>query len=245
MIPKRIIVTEKATSLLSQIQSMCLNRMRHLHPSFELLFFSDRHCNEFVKSHYPGMLGLYQSLPLPVQRADVFRVMAALKLGGFYFDLDMDISHCVEDLCSHDLVLAEEYEMSVEEYTARHRSAPSSTSALTQIGNYAFAATAGNPFLEEVLREIVARTSVVDFFALRERDVYFSTGPDVFTHVFRNFPSTRFGNVLLLKGASDECARFKWAKPHWFKFGNYGTHLMIGSWKAVSARQSRLPSTVN
>lgn len=243
MIPRRLIVTEKALSLLSHSEAECFERMHVLHPSFEIQFFSDKRCQQFVRSFFPGMIELYQSYPLPVQKADLFRILAVLELGGFYFDLDVQLRESIEPLCHHDLVLTEERELTRETYLHRYHTLPKTSAYLKQIGNYGFGARAGHPFLRGVLREIVARTSEVDFFEVSEPEVYYSTGPDVFTYVYHENPNLRNSASVLLHGITEVNggrSRFAWAKPEWFQFGHFGTHLMLGTWKALSPHRMKI-----
>jgi mannosyltransferase OCH1-like enzyme len=101
MIPRRIICTHKTRSALPEVHERCLQQMKGLHPEWEVLFFSDGDCEDFVARNYPTYLELYRWYPKPVMKADLFRILAVKKLGGFFLDMDMWLVEPLDELCAH------------------------------------------------------------------------------------------------------------------------------------------------
>jgi len=238
MIPKQIVMTGRSFSLLTPIQKRCFEQLKRLHPDFEVRFFADLDCRHFIADYCPDLLPLYDFYHLPIQKADVFRVVAVYALGGFYFDLDVYLHDSIHPLISSTLVLAIEWEMTPSTFHLRHRRPLESERELSQIGNYAFGATRSNRFLRLVIEEMVRRTASVDLFSVSRADVLYSTGPDLFSDVFyANESELRTTGCKVLRGgleAKPPKVKARDARPEWFQFGTFGNHLMVGSWTSAS-----------
>jgi mannosyltransferase OCH1-like enzyme len=83
-IPKRIIQTHYSKALAATSRASWLAH----HPDFEYCFFNDAACRHFMAQHFANLVAVYDRLPLPVQKADMFRYAALLTLGGVYADAD-------------------------------------------------------------------------------------------------------------------------------------------------------------
>lgn len=59
-------------------------------PSWHQVLWTSGEANEFVQQYYPDMKQLYDWFLLPVQRADLLRVMLLHHYGGLYADLDYE-----------------------------------------------------------------------------------------------------------------------------------------------------------
>src|SRR5262245_42153583 len=97
-IPRLIITTYHSAYAFLPTFARCMSRMRKLHPRWRHRFFNDDACREFISERRPELLELYDYYPRPVQRADLFRVVAVHELGGFYLDLDMHLHMSLDPL---------------------------------------------------------------------------------------------------------------------------------------------------
>lgn len=83
-VPKRIIQTHRREDLgRAQRETWA----RH-HPGWSIEFYDDAACRRFIETRTPEVLAAYDKLPLPVQKADLFRYVAVYELGGVYADVD-------------------------------------------------------------------------------------------------------------------------------------------------------------
>lgn len=204
-----------------------------LHPKWRQLFFSDEACRRFVARKRPDLLELYDFYPRPVQRADLFRVVAIQALGGFYLDLDLHLYRPLDPLRRTTLVLTEERLISREVFVSRHCHEPADSRDLYLIGNYGFGAVAKHWFLEEVLNEMLHRAGNVNPSSCNDDDVLHSTGPDVFTAVYNRHRTRLSGECVLLRGRNGfppPRPRLQREEKWFFQFGEYGVHLMTSVW---------------
>ncbi len=82
---------EYAATIVCQIQaSACaggLQSWRRLNPGWEIRFYDDEACVEFVSREFPEYLAAYRALPKHVERSDFFRYMVR---GLSFYDLLSD-----------------------------------------------------------------------------------------------------------------------------------------------------------
>ncbi|KAF4766754.1 hypothetical protein HAV15_010334 [Penicillium sp. str.  len=68
-------------------------------PSFRQELLTDRSAEAFVRAHYfktrPDIVEVYEALPIPILRADLFRYLVVLAEGGIWGDLD---TSCEKDV---------------------------------------------------------------------------------------------------------------------------------------------------
>lgn len=223
MIPKRIIVTHKSRLALNTTHQHCWQKMQALHPGWEILFFSDGDCEQFIRDHQPGYLELYRWIRRPVMKADLFRLLAVQALGGFYLDLDVGLDFPLDDLCPHQAVFPWEHEMSLDWFERRFPGKLAKGLSRWQVGNYAFAAEAWHPFLAAILEEVVRRTAGLQEEFCGDPDILRCTGPDVVSTVYYRQPASR-KSVTMLWGVNDKVREKQ-------MFGKYGRHLLTGVWK--------------
>ena len=221
-IPRRIIQSHESEYTFGKTFASCRARLLGLHAGYEYRFFCASERREFIQARRPELLELYDFYPRNIQRADLFRVVAMYELGGFYLDLDVHLYQCLDGLCDSSLIFTEEWKMTRRDYERRHGFPAARPRDLIQIGNYAFAAEPRHWFMEQVIDEMLRRAESVNPSTTWTEDVFFSTGPDVLNAVYarhrKRLPSRE---VTVLK-MSDHGLRWQ--------FGNYGTHLMVGSW---------------
>ena len=125
-----------------------MTNLRLLHPDWEHLFFDDPEVSRFMASESPLHQSVFNGFRYPIQRFDFFRYLAIFRLGGFYFDLDVLLSRPISDLISYEAVFPFE-ELTLSRYLRRQYGMD------WEIGNYAFGAAAGHPFLEAIIKNCV------------------------------------------------------------------------------------------
>jgi inositol phosphorylceramide mannosyltransferase catalytic subunit len=225
-IPKRIIQTEKSRDL-PLLARAATSNLRLLNPNFEYLFFDDGQVEEFVDTEFPQYRPVFDSFPLRIQRYDFFRYLAVYHFGGFYFDTDVLLASSLEDLLEFGCVFPFEH-LSIYKFLCENYRMD------WEIGNYAFGAAAGHPFLEAIIRncvraqqhpkwaeammESIPRVFRGEFFVLA------TTGPGLVSRTLAEYP----GACDQVKVLFPEDVR----DPNsWYCFGSYGVHLQIGGWR--------------
>lgn len=231
MIPRRIIVTYISRSTLRPLLAHCVRRMEELHPGWEVMFFSDRDCEDFVRRQGAGHADLYHWYRRPVQRADFFRMLAVHALGGFYLDADVLLSRPLDDLCSHAAVFPWEQDMAQHEFDRRFPAHTRRGEKRMMVGQYAFAAKKGHPFIAAILEEMLARTGSFEADRCSDAAVLHSTGPDLVTTCYYR-DRARWKDLTLLHGEADAEAGEEplTGGAAWNRFGCYGRHLLNGGW---------------
>jgi hypothetical protein len=113
-----------------------------------------------------------------------------------------------------------------------------------EIGNYAFGATAGHPFLEAVIANCVKALDEpawawkmmagVPTFSKADYRVLYTTGPGALSRTLAENPTLASDVTVLFP--DDVCDG-----ASWHQFGRFGVHLMDGSWRPnVSGVRRRL-----
>jgi len=225
-IPRRIIQTARDRKL-SPLARAAATNLRLLHPDWEYVFFDDADIARFVAAEFPEFCAAFHDFSTTIQRIDFFRYLAVCRLGGFYFDLDVFLSENIDPLTRETCVFPFE-ELTLNRFLRETHQAD------WEIGNYAFGAAPGHPFLRAVIENCVR--------ALREprwvapmlagiprifRDDYrvlATTGPGLITRtLFEDSRAARQVTVLFPADVCDE--------RNWHQFGTYGVHAMDGSWR--------------
>lgn len=238
-IPRRIVQTHRS----SEIGAHHRETWRSHHPDFEYLFFDDDGCRAFIRRHLPALSPTYDRLPLPVQKADLFRYAVIHQLGGVYADVDTACRaplHSYVDLERDHLVIG--VEMTPDEHPGGIESYGRSYCFPVQYLQWTFAAPAGHPALGRVLQRIAAFVHDTPDRALRawsDASPKFTlemTGPIMFTQAIRELlAQPRVPAVTILH-------RHVWgAIPPEFRSAEIlrsvkVAHLFAGSWKAPPMR---------
>lgn len=228
MIPKLIIQTGPP-KLPLLLQAAVIN-VRLLHPDFEHRFYDDAMIDTFLAEYFPGYRAEYQSFPFRIQRYDFFRYLAVYQFGGFYLDTDMFLVRNLTPLLTSPCVFPFE-ELVVRQYFWKYFQMD------WQIGNYAFGAEPGHPFLAAVIENCLrakrtpawVRPMMAGVPRLLRNDVYVlnTTGPGMLSRTLAENP--QFGDSISVLFPDDVCNRSCWRQ-----FGEYGVHHMAGSWRSGS-----------
>ncbi len=229
-IPARIIQTAKSRDLPVLAQAAAAS-MKSLNPGFEYLFFDNQEVDAFVKKEFPEYFALFEAFPYRIQKYDFFRYLIVFRLGGFYFDLDVFLARSLEELRPRGCVFPFE-ELTINRCLRRTYNMD------WEIGNYAFGATAQHPFLKAIIDNCVRAQQepgwvrpmmqgIPPFFQ-SEFQVLLTTGPGLVSRTFAENPSLAEAVAILFP--EDVCN-----EQTWHHFGNYGVHVMEGSWRTGSS----------
>lgn len=193
--------------------------MRDLHPAWEVTIWDDDTALSFVKRFFPDWLQHYCAYKLPVQRADIFRIMIVYLKGGFYLDMDMQCLRTLDDLCGHSMVLG------MEKMLSRQRCAELGHKYPLRIASYMFGSRPRHGFWLDFLRQakLLAGTAIH-----RESDVLETTGPGLLTNVYHENASM-YNDITVLFNHDQACKVA--CGPTSCHFGNYAAHLHVGSWR--------------
>ena len=225
-IPKTLIQTGKSSALpLREKAAVC--NLKLLNPDFEYLFFDDQQVESFIDQNFPEYRVVVDSFPFRIQRYDFFRYLAVYKFGGFYFDLDVFLASGLSDLLNCECVFPFEG-LTFSQYLRKRHGMD------WQIGNYAFGATPGHPFLEAVIENCVRAQkdrgwvqpmmNGAPFLSRSEFQVLNTTGPGLLSRTLAE-NSALSKNIRILF-PDDVCD-----VRYWNQFGDLGVHLMDGSWR--------------
>src|SRR5579884_1822623 len=231
IIPRRIIQTGKSADL-SLLCKAAVANVRLLNPGFEYLFFDDANVEKFIDSEFPEYRPVFDSFAVPIQRYDFFRYLAVYRLGGFYLDTDVLLVSCLEDLLGFGCVFPFE-ELTIQAFLREQYGMD------WEIGNYAFGAAAGHPFLGAVIQNCVRAQAEPDWAGVmtrslprllrQELEVIYTTGPGLVSRTLAEHSGAAEEVRVLFP--HDVCD-----KKCWNLFGDYGVHLGSGSWRTAHGR---------
>jgi hypothetical protein len=226
-IPRRIIQTGKhRRPALAQRASMA--SVTRLNPTYEHVYFDDPAVADFVDQEFPEYVSVFRGFRYTIQRFDFFRYLAVYRLGGFYFDLDVFLAEPLDDLLPSGAVFPFEG-LTFSRYLRDRLDID------WQIGNYAFGAAPGHPFLAAVIENCVRAQREPSWsapmmtgmprFSREQFLVLNTTGPGLLSRTFAENPALACSVHVLFP--DDVC------NPSlWNRFGEYGIHLMDGSWRS-------------
>lgn len=225
-IPRRIIQTDKSRDL-SLLAKAASANLRLLNPDFEYLFFDNTQVEEFIDAEFPQYRPVFDSFPIRIQRYDFFRYLAVYHFGGFYFDTDVILASALDDLLEFGCVFPFE-QLSMHSFLSRQYGMD------WEIGNYAFGAAPGHPFLGAIIKNCLRAQQDPEWVApmlrtiprmfRQESFVLATTGPGLISRTLAEYPGARDQVKVLFP--DDVCDR-----DSWFSIPNYGVHLQIGTWR--------------
>ena len=225
-IPKRIIQTSKSQDL-PLLQKAAVANIRLLNPGFEYMFFDDRQVEEFIDKEFPEYRRVFDSFPVRIQRYDFFRYLAVYRFGGFYFDMDLLLAANLSELLNCKCVFPFEA-LTIQQYLRAEHGMD------WEVGNYAFGAAPGHPFLFAIIENCLRAQKDRDWAAIMGRSVprifrdeyyvQYTTGPLLVSRTLAEFPdAAKHVTVLFPEDVCDAA--------HWNQFGRFGVHLMEGTWR--------------
>jgi mannosyltransferase OCH1-like enzyme len=226
MIPSIIHQTWRSRELPEPLARYCAS-WRRLNPRCEYRFYDDAQCIDFVQSEYPELAAFYDSLPLAIMRADLFRYLVVHRLGGLYCDVDMECLQAFDQFFAMgDAVFSIESRLTRKRQRELHYREP------YQIANSIFASEAGHPFLKAMIDRAVALIRA--YPRISTEMVEDITGPRSLTRLFYE---NRPGRLHVLQ------------RTYWLPYGVYpriypftknmfAKHHSFGSWKLHNAGNS-------
>jgi mannosyltransferase OCH1-like enzyme len=226
-IPRRIIQTGKHLNQPLRNRAVMSN-IRLLNPDYEYLFFDDSQVEEFVKREFPQYQAVFHSFQFPIQRYDFFRYLAVYRYGGFYFDLDVLLASGLSGLLEHGCVFP------FERLTLSHFMRDN-LGMDWQIGNYAFGAAPGHPFVEAIIKNCIRAQADPTWVKAMMRGtpplikdewlILNSTGPGLISRTLAE--SGELAQTVTVLFPDDVCD-----VRNWNRFGDYGVHIMDSSWRS-------------
>ena len=102
LIPKNIFLCYKDSSIPDNI----LDNIRNLNPNWNIYFYDNIMCRDFIYSNYNIKLGLLfdKIIDGPI-KADLFRICILYKFGGVYSDIDNIILHPLDQIIDPSITL--------------------------------------------------------------------------------------------------------------------------------------------
>lgn len=201
--------------------------IRLLNPDYEYLFFDEQRVQDFIDQEFPQHRRLFDSFQFPIQRYDFFRYLAVYRYGGFYFDLDLLLASGLSDLLEFGCVFPFEG-LTFSHFLRTHHKMD------WEIGNYAFGAAAGHPFLEAIIENCVRAQKDpswvrpmmrgMPFLSRAECSVLNTTGPGLISRTLAENPEP--AKTVRVLFPDDICDAGSWNH-----FGDLGIHFMEGSWR--------------
>jgi len=224
-IPRRIIQTAKQRQLSLKQRAFATN-VQLLNPGYETCFFDNREVDRFIDREFPQHRATFDAFTFPIQRYDFFRYLAVYRLGGFYLDLDVLLTTGLSNLRNGGCVFPFEgltFSRLLRDFGMDW-----------EIGNYAFGAVAGHPFLAAVIENCVraqrdpswVRPMMRGVPPLSRLDHYvlYTTGPGLLSRTLAENPA--IASTVTVLFPEDVCD-----VQSWNQFGTVGLHMMDGTWR--------------
>ena len=192
MIPPRISQTWKTHELPEAAERFRQGWRTH-HPDYALRLFDDAEARTVVAEVAPGDIEVYDALPFPVMRADLFRYAVMVRDGGIYADIDMECRKPLKQLMAQADCL-----LGIEAHLSATRQKELGYAAPLQIANCIFAAAPGHPFFVAALARAFALIRAAP--KLERAGIEDLTGPRMLTRLFfeRAWPGVMLAPQIVL-----------------------------------------------
>lgn len=179
LIPRVVHQTYRTKHVPSAAWQLMRSWRQHNGNNWQIRFYDDAACLEFVSREFPEYLPAYSSLPKSVERSDFFRYMVILRQGGVYADVDVECKQPLDNIIrSFDtMVVGWESEVSTDAQAYKRHFARK-----RQVLQWFFAAAPGHPALRDIC-EHIARNALNKFSNNTNRDTLERTGPGIWTDV--------------------------------------------------------------
>jgi hypothetical protein len=230
LIPKRIIQTGKDLNRLTLRQRAVIANLKLFNPDYEYLFFNDEGVRFLLEKEFPQYVSVFDSFRFHIQKFDFFRYLAVYHYGGFYFDLDVLLATDLSGLLQHECVFPCEG-LTFSRYLRDDHGMD------WQLGNYAFGAVARHPFLGAIISNcersqkdpgwVEPMMRGMPRFTREQFFVMNTTGPGLVSRTLAEH--TDLASTITVLFPEDVCD-----PEGWNLFGDFGVHLMDGSWRPRS-----------
>lgn len=220
MIPKIIHQTYKTKNLPQDLQHWH-QKVKELHPHWEIYLWTDEDNLKLVEKHFPHLLEAYHQLPYNIMRVDMVRYMYMAVYGGFYLDLDYELFKPLDEMLpDKELVLP----------LSREKQGKDFYQTSTIIGNCIFASAPGHLFWYDVLEAFYKNPPVAHF--TNKMEILKLTGPEFITKIYFQNPG-RYHGCLPKKNVFHPDMAFA-SKPNYENLliskGTLGLHHCKESW---------------
>lgn len=189
-----------------------VNRVKYLNPNSQYIFFTDNEIEIFIKDKFPQYYKTYNNFDHKIQKIDFFRYLAIYYYGGVYLDLDIALNKSLENIGKDNkCVFPLEFEKNGDEILKKQN-------FRGLIGNYAFYAPKNHPFMKKIINNVVKKR-IKSKNKNYMKTIFYTTGPVMVTQSYVDFKNKDKVKIL---------------KPYPFRksrFGDYGRHVLMGSWK--------------
>jgi len=202
---------------------------------FTPLVWKDADVRRLIAEKYPEYEQLYSGYRLNIQRADLARYLVLYEYGGMYADLDMSAARPVRELLENypkkgffsfvEIVLSEKRAREIGEgepirKEGHRRGWNEIPEDPERIASYVFLCAPGHPVMLAILKEAKRRAGLP---VKRQYDVYYTTGPDLFTTVVHRCMGDGFDVTMIDKTMADEFMLHH-GSATWKTFINFGFH---------------------
>eukprot|EP00441_Pelagodinium_beii_P045176 CAMPEP_0197625934 /NCGR_PEP_ID=MMETSP1338-20131121/5136_1 /TAXON_ID=43686 ORGANISM="Pelagodinium beii, Strain RCC1491" /NCGR_SAMPLE_ID=MMETSP1338 /ASSEMBLY_ACC=CAM_ASM_000754 /LENGTH=298 /DNA_ID=CAMNT_0043196443 /DNA_START=68 /DNA_END=967 /DNA_ORIENTATION=- len=184
-IPCHIHQTWKSKQL-GSLQSQA-DSWKNKNQDFKYTLYDDADIAAFTKQHFKDSIWTLWNDLKPVEKADAFRYMVVLKLGGYYADVDVT---CLEPISSWGVPPTAAM-LAGHEFDAEAFAQPCNPE---QVEQWFFAAAPGHPVLHKALQLIMQK------WKAGQRETLKLTGPCTFTEAVYTFVQ---GKAPVLDGKQD------------------------------------------
>lgn len=178
MIPKVIHQTWKTHILPDNVRKLH-NKIKQLHPEWNVKLWSDADNLVLVEEYFPHLLDLYQALPYNIMRVDIVRYMYMFQFGGYYLDLDYEVLTPFDNTTSEaDLLLP----------------ISNTENGCVILGNSIFGSIPNHIFWKDLLENLQNNPPVKKFY--NKFEVLKLTGPDFISSIYFKNPEKYHGNLV-------------------------------------------------
>jgi len=73
---------------LTELENFCVDRWRHYHPHFEIIFHNDNDIRNLLLKNYPGIVDVFDQSP-GIVKGQIGRYLVMITHGGTYADVDV------------------------------------------------------------------------------------------------------------------------------------------------------------
>lgn len=143
---------------------------RRMYPDWQYIMWTDETMHSFVQTHFPSFLDQYEAYPYNIQRADAFRYLVLLEMGGVYIDMDVG---CVRRLV-RDAHQCRPSQTPPPQDPLLHNTVVLPATRPLGFSNEFMMAAPGAPFMARLVRRLPAWATN---FGTKYPTVMFSTGP--------------------------------------------------------------------
>eukprot|EP00887_Chlorella_sp_A99_P001125 scaffold14.g1125.t1 len=194
LIPRILHQTYSSTAALTPRLRRHMLSWRAHNPGWEVRFYDDQDCLEFVRREFPQYLEAFRRLAKPVEHADLFRYLVVLRHGGVYADVDAECRQPLDGLIESRDTLLVGWEA---DFSSAEKALDGWSVRTRPVAQWVFAAAAGHPALRDMCDRIAERVRGRAVFSTDGGiDTQERTGVGLFTdvvleHAARHPPAKR------------------------------------------------------